>query len=84
MPLPEGCRRAKDIEVALKRSSLSVRRRGVAGPEGALLEVPELNAAIHADESSWCIEGNGDLVITMEKARQSIWRMLSATGQEGE
>ncbi len=84
VPLPEGCRRGKDIDVALRRSSLSVRRKAVPGPEGMLLDVPELNAAIHADDSTWTIEGNGDLVITMEKARSSIWRMLSAKGQEGE
>ena len=85
VPLPEDCRRAKALSVILKSTSVSVRRKGVLGPEGAILDVPDLNAAIHADESTWTIEGStGDLVITMEKARNSIWRMLSASGQEGE
>ena len=78
--LPEGTK-AKELSVAIKREALLVR----LGPS-VLLDVPRLNAHIAADSSTWTLEGGKEprLVLTLEKSRPSVWRMLSADGQEGQ
>ena len=77
VPLQPGTR-AKDLSVSIKRQSLFV-----STGSSTLVRVDTLNGSVGVDDSTWTVEG-GRLVVTMEKSRPSIWRMLSADGKEGE
>jgi len=78
VPLPKGTR-AKDLSVSIKTSSLRV---GLGA--AALMDVVKLNGPVNVDDSTWTIDSSGpSLVITLEKQRPGIWRLLDVDGDDG-
>jgi len=70
--IPEGTR-ARDVDVKFLPTTLSVQLKG---SDAAVLE-GELFEKVAVDECTWSLEvSNGEMTITMEKARERWWKSV--------
>jgi hypothetical protein len=73
--VPQGTR-ARDVEVNFLPSKLSVQLKGKTEPASVLVG-GELFEKVAVDECTWSLEvSNGEMTITMEKARERWWKSV--------
>jgi len=79
VPLPVEIVKAKHVNVVIKRSSLLVKNLLKNGE--IILNINKLNSFINVDDSTWTLD-QSKLMITLEKEKPLIWRLLNADGNE--
>lgn len=75
--LPRKCR-GKELEVTMENEYL----KAVLKPENTVLIEGKLYDRIKADDSTWNLEDNVKLILTLEKAGENIWKTICKGHQE--